>query len=76
MWFIVEALFFQYRSSFDNLNAINANPILFIQNVITNTNKSIHVNPPESSGSLPEMQPNSRTPGSEMEPPGYENTKK
>ena len=37
---IVEALFFQYRSSFDNLNAINANPILFIQNVITNTNKN------------------------------------
>ena len=40
MWFIVEALFFQYRSSFGNLNAINANPILFIQNVITNTNKN------------------------------------
>ena len=40
MWVIVEALFFQYRSSFDNLNAINANPILFIQNVITNTNKN------------------------------------
>ena len=37
---------------------------------------NIHVNPPGSSGSLPEMQPNSRTPGSETEPPGCENTKK
>ena len=36
----------------------------------------IHVNPPGSSGSLPEMQPNSRTPGNETEPPGCENTKK
>ena len=36
----------------------------------------IHVNPPGSSGSLPEMRPNSRTPGSETEPPGCENTKK
>ena len=36
----------------------------------------IHVNPPGSSGSLPEMQPDSRTPGSETEPPGCENTKK
>ena len=33
----------------------------------------IHVNPPGSSGSLPEMQPDSRTPGSETEPPGCEN---
>ena len=37
---------------------------------------TIHVNPPRSSGSLPEMQPDSRTPGSETEPPGCENTKK
>ena len=37
---------------------------------------TIHVNPPGSSGSLPEMQRNSRTPGSETEPPGCENTKK
>ena len=36
----------------------------------------IHVNPPGSSGSLPEMQPDSHTPGSETEPPGCENTKK
>ena len=36
----------------------------------------IHVNPPGSSGSLPEMRPDSRTPGSETEPPGCENTKK
>ena len=36
----------------------------------------IHVNPPGSSGSLPEMQSNSSTPGSETEPPGCENTKK
>ena len=36
----------------------------------------IHVNPPGSSGSLPEMHPDSRTPGSETEPPGCENTKK
>ena len=36
----------------------------------------IHVNPPGSSGSLPEMRPNSRTPGSETEPPGCENSKK
>ena len=31
---------------------------------------------PGSSGSLPEMRPHSRTPGSETEPPGCENTKK
>ena len=37
---------------------------------------TIHVNPPGSSGSLPEMRPDSRTPGSETEPPGCENTKK
>ena len=37
---------------------------------------NIHVNPPGSSGSLPEMQPDSRTPGSETEPPGFKNTKK
>ena len=37
---------------------------------------SIHVNPPGSSGSLPEMRPDSRTPGSETEPSGSENTKK
>ena len=36
----------------------------------------IHVNPPGSSRSLPEMQPDSCTPGSETEPPGCENTKK
>ena len=35
----------------------------------------IHVNPPGSSGSLPEMPPDSRTPGSETEPPRCENTK-
>ena len=34
------------------------------------------MNPPGSSGSLPEMQPDSRTPGSETEPPVFENTKK
>ena len=39
-------------------------------------NQNIHVNPPGSSGSLPEMRPDSRTPGSETEPPGCENTKK
>ena len=38
--------------------------------------RCIYVNPPRSSGSLPKMQPNSRTPRSEMDPPGYENTKK
>ena len=37
---------------------------------------NIHVNPPGSSGSLPEMQPDSRTPASETEPPRCENTKK
>ena len=37
---------------------------------------TIHVNPPGSCGSLPEMQPDSCTPGSETEPPGCENTKK
>ena len=37
---------------------------------------SIHVNPPGSSGSLPEMQADSRTPGSETEPPGYKKQKK
>ena len=42
----------------------------------TNKVACIHVNPPGSSGSLPEMQRNSRTPGSETEPPGCENTKK
>ena len=36
----------------------------------------IHVNPPGSSRSLLEMQPDSHTPGSETEPPGCENTKK
>ena len=36
----------------------------------------IHVNPPGSSGSLPEKQPDSHTPGSETEPPGCENKKK
>ena len=36
----------------------------------------IHVKPPRSSGSLPEMQPDSRNPGSETEPPRCENTKK
>ena len=36
----------------------------------------IHVNPPGSSGSLPEMEPNSCTPVSETEPPECENTKK
>ena len=35
----------------------------------------IHVNPPGLSGSLPEMWPDSHTPGSETEPPGCENTK-
>ena len=40
------------------------------------THKRIHVNPPRSSGSLPEMQPASRTPRSETEPPGCENIKK
>ena len=39
---------------------------------VTNAN----VNPPRSSGSLPEMQPDSHTPGSETEPPRCENTKK
>ena len=34
------------------------------------------MNPPGSLGSLPEMQPDSHTPGSETEPPGCENTKK
>ena len=34
------------------------------------------MNPLRSSGSLPEMQPDTRTPGSETEPPGCENTKK
>ena len=34
------------------------------------------MNPPGSSGSLPEMRPDSGTPGSETEPPGCENTKK
>ena len=37
---------------------------------------TIHVNPPGSSGSLPEMQPDSCTPGSETEPLGCENKKK
>ena len=36
----------------------------------------IHVNPPGSSGSLPEMEPDSRTPVSETGPPRCENTKK
>ena len=36
--------------------------------------KHIHVNSPGSSGSLPEMWPDSRTPGSEPEPPGCENS--
>ena len=36
----------------------------------------IHVNPPGSSGSLPEMEPDSRTPGSETESPGCEKKKK
>ena len=39
-------------------------------------NINIHVNPPGSSGSLPEMKLDSRTPGSEAEPPRCENTKK
>ena len=34
------------------------------------------MNSPGSSGNLPEMEPNSRTPVSETEPPGCENTKK
>ena len=37
--------------------------------------ENIHVNPPGSSGSLPEMEPDSRTPASETESPGCENTK-
>ena len=37
---------------------------------------SIHVNPPGSSRSIPEIQPDSRTPGSETEPPRCENRKK
>ena len=36
----------------------------------------IHVNPPGSSGSLPEMEPDSHTQASESESPGCENTKK
>ena len=43
---------------------------------VLTSSQSIHVNPPGSSGSLPEMRPASRTPGSETEPPGCENTKK
>ena len=39
-------------------------------------NWHIHVNPPESSGSLPEMQPYSRTHRSETELPRCKNTKK
>ena len=38
--------------------------------------KGIHVNPPESSGSLPEMEPDFRTPASKTESPRCENTKK
>ena len=36
----------------------------------------IHVNPPGSAGSFPEMRPDPCTPGSETEPPGCDNTKK
>ena len=49
---------------------------LTIHQIAWNKASSIHVNPPRSSRSLPEMQPDSRTPGSETEPPGCENTKK
>ena len=35
-----------------------------------------HVNPPGSSGSFPEMEPDSHTPASETESPECESTKK
>ena len=47
---------------------------MYMRSVVPHT--CIHVNPPGSSGSLPEMQPDSCTPGSETELPGCENPKK
>ena len=58
-------------------SVFSENTAIFILNVcIMSHHFCIHVNLPGSSGSLPEMRPDSRTPGSETEPPGCENTKK
>ena len=45
---------------------------MHVENIYETSHVIIHVNPPWSSGSLPEMVPDSRTPGSETETPECE----